>query len=403
MDAYQPSFQTLNHLHFSNLASKPTSFHLFPRLPAEVRLQIWKSFLLARRRLFTVRLATEDEYVAGQYHLLVEQKPRINQLWNVCRESRAAAREHFRLPVLVGPGNTSTLWLNPESDYLFIRLFETKISLFISFINDLKASDPRGVGLLHLVLNGSRDRTPKALRAFIPEPDHTLGISRDALETFKRCIADLKSVWFIKFLPESARVGLSPSHLHAGLNRATPLFPHGIEFDLFSLDPRPIQPSMKKNEVLWGDPRDVVHAWVDMEKKLGFHNEGSSDNELAREISHLLTVGATRWAPHHPTLEVRCDQTMDQFLQLEQDRVHKKYLDAEFKSWQEPEERKKNLLSAAGFWVFPLGTFDTWRHMIMEKGYQDLRGLHPGLGLFDLPQQMEETGLFYCERPWASS
>jgi hypothetical protein len=159
---------------------------------------------------------------------------------------------------------------------------------------------------------------------------------------------------------------------------------------------------MKKNEVLWGDPRDVVHAWVDMEKKLGFHNEGS-DNELAREISHLLTVGATRWAPHHPTLEVRCDQTMDQFLQLEQDRVYKKYLDAEFKSWQEPEERKKNLLSAAGFWVFPLGTFDTWQHMIMEKGYQDLRGLHPGLGLFDLLQQMEETDLFYCERPWASS
>jgi hypothetical protein len=51
--------------------------------------------------------------------------------------------------------------------------------------------------------------------------------------------------------------------------------------------------------------------------------------------------------------------------------------------YQEVEEGKEHLLSAAGFWVFPLKTFKTVDKSHKTAVYKDLSGLKPGIGVFN--------------------
>ncbi|CAG9998554.1 unnamed protein product [Clonostachys byssicola] len=149
-----------------------------------------------------------------------------------------------------------------------------------------------------------------------------------------------------------------------------PIFPYATDFELFTPDPRPIQARLD-GQTVWYDPKRAVSAWLEMEKRLGFdsHEGSGSDEEPTREISHVLAMGGGTAS--------------------EEDSCHEAFIDGPYQSyppaiWQETEESKKSLLSAAGFCVFPWGTFDTLDESLPGKAYQNLRAQRPGLGLFDL-------------------
>jgi hypothetical protein len=122
-----------------------------------------------------------------------------------------------------------------------------------------------------------------------------------------------------------------------------------------------------------------------MENKLGIRSD--ANQQPARQISYILAVTARQGYLRPASAEVRCARTMDDYLQLEQERTEDFFNRGGgtfFPQWRENEEQKRNLLSAAGFWIFPYGTFDTLDEKLAGKACQDLSDQRPGLGLFEL-------------------
>ncbi|CAH0053961.1 unnamed protein product [Clonostachys solani] len=303
-------------------------------------------------------------------------------------EPWCAAWRYFRLPVRLD--NSKTLWIAPESDHLFLPKFGVKTGVFVNFINDLKANDPNRVGLLHIAFDSLCAKTLTFLKALAPDHD----IPRDAQDTFKACVARLQSVWFVHLLSRDSRIshGLLTSTRNRsimGYNRSIPIFPHAVEFELLGSDPRPIESSLE-GQTVWQDPKTAVQAWVKLERKLGFPNKKRKGSKgPSREISHLLAMAARNGYTRRAPFEVNSEQTMDDCLQLELDTLKSYFIDGVGSLWphlyhQEVEEGKEYLLSAAGFWVFPLGTFKTVDKSLETAVYKDFSGLQPGIGLFKL-------------------
>lgn len=122
-----------------------------------------------------------------------------------------------------------------------------------------------------------------------------------------------------------------------------------------------------------------------MENKLGIRSD--ANQQPARQISHILAVTARQGYLRPASAEVRCARTIDNYLQLEQERTEDFFNRGGgtfFPQWRENEEQKRNLFSAAGFWIFPYGTFDTLDEKLAGKACQDLSDQRPGLGLFEL-------------------
>jgi hypothetical protein len=142
----------------------PKAFTLFPSLPAELRLRIWFSALEHRRfiRVYT----TYPDGPSQRYNVHKglcdghESRRFPTTLLAVSSEARCAAREFYRvrLPCVPREGSTISdpvLYLNPEWD--FVRLFSTKSKAHrphgvLEFLHDVKKHDPRGIGVLNLVI-----------------------------------------------------------------------------------------------------------------------------------------------------------------------------------------------------------------------------------------------------------
>ena len=172
-----PIFNT----HYS--ASVDSTFHLFPRLPKELRLQIWHHALHGQRiiriQLTDPDLEDPDTYEerhralqpsdfdgsptvgSGRYSVRVDNFQSLNKLLYICQESRRETLTYFRahIPCKFAHGKNGDLltdWLhegpkgvvtpgvlyfNPESDFLKISCFPngTKAGL-PSFLHDLKTA-----------------------------------------------------------------------------------------------------------------------------------------------------------------------------------------------------------------------------------------------------------------------
>ncbi|CAH0045440.1 unnamed protein product [Clonostachys solani] len=394
MEVSQPRFTTLNHIHFSNenSPSESASFHSFTRLPLELRLRIWELSLPCRRRLLTLHLAHEDESVSGLghgYNISIEQLPDAIPQSNVCAESRQAAHQCFRLPLRVNTNADKplTIWINPERDYLFLPRLNVDIRTFANFIIKLKDSDPKGKGILHIAFDSLCGTSVRSLKAL--STDLGSNIPQETITILREWALGLQSLWFIHLLSSESRLDAGPSsgtrnYTIKGLNRSIPIFPHAVEFELFDEDIRPYQPSLQSHTVYYS-PKPAVQAWEAMEDKLGIRSD--TGTQPVRQISHVLAATARHGYHRRASAEVRCAKTMDDYLQLEQDQAEKFFSNGPgslFPQWRETEEQKRTLLSAAGFWIFPYGTFDTLDKTLSGKACQNLSDQRPGLGLFKL-------------------
>lgn len=147
-------------------------FPLFPFLPKELRLQIWEE-ATPRERLIQLTVAIphdrdegeEPPYiryleknhlgnpVSGSGYLLYAKDASIgHELFSVNREARQVALDFYRIHIpcqVEEPGPWQrTLYLNPEHDVLQIRAEAPVKESLVDFLWDLKAYDPKGVGLL---------------------------------------------------------------------------------------------------------------------------------------------------------------------------------------------------------------------------------------------------------------
>lgn len=151
------------------------TFPLFSSLPKELRLQIWEE-ATPRKRLVHLDVEPDRDNdkpvryleknhlgnpMSGSgYHLRTRDGRLDHVLLYVCREARQVVLSFYRikLPVFSAAGHghsgrRRTLRINPEHDVLQIRASEPVKRTLVDLLWDLRAQDPRGVGVLKLALD----------------------------------------------------------------------------------------------------------------------------------------------------------------------------------------------------------------------------------------------------------
>ncbi|CAN8101576.1 unnamed protein product [Discula destructiva] len=267
-----------------NDPGKECVFHRFPDLPKELRLQIWET-AIPRERLIHVSLklhqgrryelaAAEPRYlqrnilkkpISGErYRAVVEGEKLNSKLLKVSSESRQVALAFYRvhIPVyLTGPTLTerTSLLFNPEHDFLHIEAIDPVKETLIDFLWDLKAYDPKDVGLLNLAvdLHGFCANDLQYLK----RSDLFLIRQRTALvET----LSQLKAVWFINLQSSKGSYKQrehirAPDHEHGGI---IPLAGSMSTFARAGPDPRSgLEDALEQLSMGEIDPREILFRW----------------------------------------------------------------------------------------------------------------------------------------------
>lgn len=258
-------------------------FQCFSQLATEIRLIIW-NHVLQRHRLLHVILEKQDERNPGNetaaappnpvpnalgrlasgkhYEAVVKARCSfIPELMSVNRESREAALAfyHVQLPCCLKSNTHSQeaiIRLNLDWDHLEISAEPLSFKeTFIDFLHDLRAHDPKGSGLRHLVIKDNHLRTDAAGS---PKPSD---LNEDALAAFDTAVKELKSIWFMCTSPGGRALDVM-TYIRANVfNYGVPLFPTFTFFDPPSPDPRNISRDLDN---IWGgvhDPREKVLGW----------------------------------------------------------------------------------------------------------------------------------------------
>ncbi|KAF6818291.1 pectinesterase precursor [Colletotrichum sojae] len=246
-------------------ASGAASFQLFPDLPAEIRIIIWNHALernrllrlvLERRRKspsaprYTLLNSLGRPVTGDHYQVVLKAKaPFMTALTRVNRESRNVACAFYtaQIPCWVETASCRShkkmvLRLNFDWDYLDIAAGGVWKETYVDFIHDLRASDPRGRGLRHLVVSDIQF-LPDPLLSFKPS-----AFDATALAAFTSVISNLESVWYM-CVDEGGRVldRLRRADRSIGFNYAFPVFPAFTFFERPARDPRDIYACLIEN------------------------------------------------------------------------------------------------------------------------------------------------------------
>ncbi|KAF5678184.1 hypothetical protein FDENT_9068 [Fusarium denticulatum] len=155
--------------------NKPTDkFHLFNKLPLEMRLKIWESALSHYRHIkvivsddweFSVwnchheRVDFKVDDIEGQpYTVFVKKSAAYHPLLNTTSESRDVAKKFYRVQLpcrRLGPdgGSLGTLFLCPELDTIHLETQTLSLKHFEKFAQTIFAADKLNVGLVNLALD----------------------------------------------------------------------------------------------------------------------------------------------------------------------------------------------------------------------------------------------------------
>ena len=193
--------------------ASPT-FYLFPLLPTELRLKIWKCSL-QRRRLIRINIRNYSFHPdlkqvenpdAGIHHFaIVEGYQSLSKLLRVNRESRQAAQEFYRVhlpcrfllsgrdlgdrpvPEKTQPG---IFYFNPEHDFLLLYCDTPGIETIFEFIHHLKTvHDPRRIGLLNFAADTN---TLNEIKVWYPDK-----INPEVHQSFAETLAQLRAFYSV--------------------------------------------------------------------------------------------------------------------------------------------------------------------------------------------------------------
>ncbi|KAI1412105.1 hypothetical protein F5Y13DRAFT_51158 [Hypoxylon sp. FL1857] len=338
------------------------TFNLFPDLPPELRVKIWR-LALERQRIIKLRLRNRvlmNGLIARQgdsrpktregehYSAVVDGYHTLSKLFRVSRESRDVALSFYRvhLPCWLVKGarrddamKPGILYFNPEHYFLYIN---TDTGHFADFLHDLKTlHDPRGVGLLNLAIDANGLTGGFGLCTI----DHTT-LDPRLRASFTETLTQLHEVFFVQLQWTGRHVfgygsGV-PTH-EDQQNLSFPIVTMEPNFSRLDPDPRPIGQELGKIFVNV-DPRGMLYAWGRL-----FYNYFGGLVIPETEYRVLLSFAPIAY-------DVYDRQDARTWLLEEDYWVTKTSGDGE--SGQILGEDSKAVLeSAFGFWLFPVDAF----------------------------------------------
>ena len=382
--------------------NKEARFHLFPKLPSELRACIWKMHLQKNRMIhiqlifksfedfiipWDKRQVNGDGKMYGYpYDIYVEPYRPTSKLFQVCRESRDVALKFYRvhLPCRVStnefraggysawaPSTPGILYLNPEYDFIQFRDCASVLGWESDFVRQLKMSyDPRRIGICNLVV----DR--EWISAYEEEKENTTDQS-----AFLDTISNLQEVIFLEPLPSSRTVMGYMSDLTVSdtyFNRSLPLVPYTSNFEIIGNDPRPIAEDLSR--LMFPkhsrNPLETVATW----RRLCQQWEVSPSS-----ANYHILVGC-------PAKGDVIDRTSAQEMVEKEDR---QWPESIFHKRATVEDLEKIPRPAFGFWLFPIEAFGPMTADGLSPDYEakpdmkaekpkDVSPYWPKLGLSDL-------------------
>lgn len=355
------------------------SFTLFPQLPIEIRLKIWRQ-LLERPRIVKV-------YIYGQfgdktyYRVFVDERRVHNKLLRVNTESRNAALRFYRVHIPCTftkegiESDPSTpqkgyLYFNPEYDFLHAVSRHVFDCVLVNFLCDLKTTyDPRHVGLLNLALD---DREVQMLDLRFKPLDAEAG------EAFTRVITQLREVFFVTKTVVGRHVPrlLSRPIPHDLFIRSYPITAKTATFERLPRDPRDITQDLRQILMLSFNPHDMFHRWIQLLDRWQIS---------PTKISYRLLLTSQ---PHCRQYRHIHDQdSANAWLQKEDDLWREALNQQPFEAGSQSRNRDQAVKPAIGFWLFhidALGAFPDGGRPPYETYMLDLTEHTPELALFNI-------------------
>ena len=398
--------------------NKDSTFFPFPRLPVEIRLEIWRQSL-QRQRLIHVYLEKRTEQAATQtaastdsvskrekFEAIVDGYQALSKLLRINSESRWVALGFYRVripcwfrerglsqEVKSKPG---LLLFNPEHDFLHISSRPLVEDTLIDFLYHLKTTyDPRRTGLLKLMVEYN-DLVPFQL--YDPESSH---LSPEAESAFRETLTQLREVFF----GSSTRAGRQITGPLSGLsyskdtifNRSLPIMAASPAFDRLHHDPRPIAPDLRRIWIKTFHPQSALRQWRELLEKLrisptqtqhrlylAFAPTRDDDQIHGRD-------SAARWLQKEDDVWTGADQTKtrsgkDQkessFARFLDEKKYKMPIGAQSEEYKD-EDLEKAVKPAFGFWLFPVNAVDA--PLGDNNWSMDLSNHLPELALSSLP------------------
>lgn len=405
----QPHLRTLN-------SSQPAhheklKFPLFPLLPKELRLKIWRH-TLQRGRIIHLCLNNQRGQTATQagenpestrngerYFTIVNGSHLLSKLLRVNKESREEALMFFRVHIPCsfratkkGPMGHGTLHINPEWDFLHISAEWPPKDTLVGFLYHLKTiHDPRHVGLLNLAV----DRN--GLNGFCLYELLSSDLDSEVWSAFVETLTQLREVWFVSN-PRAGRQIVGPLSglptCETMFNRSLPIMTMVPMFERLHRDPRAIAQDLKALTGLAG-LRDVIELWLQLLKQWRIV-------PLGIEYRFLLAFDPTMAGD-----QISDHTSAKTWLQKDDDQWNGRAPDDGFLKGKEVkwpvgaenekyinEDLEKAVRPAFGFWLFPveaLGPIDEERLCSDQqsrprgKAFLDMTEYWPELALASLP------------------
>jgi hypothetical protein len=273
----------------------------------------------------------------------------------------------------------TTLYFNPEYDFIHMDMRGVIEYVLIDFLHDLKAYDPRDVGLLNLALGPDTMFHLHAIAYFSEGPARMSFV--DTLSQIQQII------WMTHCNRMIETMGPSQDEcdLHEVrylLNLSMPVRSINPSFDLLKQDPRPLESRL--NFVLEGyyDPRQMRVQWQLFLEKWGIRQAQPTKERVL--------------FAHEPNRseEVYDIRTAIEFLEKEEERSvssinyrHRWYTGTDASQEKLPVEEGKGkadgIQAAVGFWLFPAEALGDLEGDFARKirNVYDMRGSWPELAL----------------------
>lgn len=362
-------------------------FHLFPSLPKELRLDIWEE-AVPRERLIRVYLSllkgSEDKLppryleknhlgnpISGPRYKAVAEGHQINSKFLcVNKEAREVALAFYRVHMpfsLRAPGTnraeeSTMLYLNPEHDVLHIEADAPVKETLIDFFWDMKAYDPKGVGLSKIAidLEGLCAHDLQYLRT----SDLLLIRQRNILvET----LSQLREVWFVYVESGRSRPALQNGqgtrHVpgpdsHTGRGRScinnglttnpgiVPIAGNISTFERVGSDPRKAAET-ELSRLYMGriDPRELVWRWKRLLRNWAIRHQ-------PEQVKYRLLVGQ-RPVSRQKTWLVRSIDHTKEFISAKDAECGSGELPSAAECVGKGDERRGKTV-AVGHWMFPV-------------------------------------------------
>ncbi|KAF1977789.1 hypothetical protein BU23DRAFT_550463 [Bimuria novae-zelandiae CBS 107.79] len=345
------------------------TFSLFPLLPKELRLKIWRH-ALERNRMIQLRIKARDDIIALRFPRDKEQPPNedalsviesdqprfralvcghkvLSKLLRVNRESRDETLRFYRVHIpctfVDEKGNeqgSGTLYFNPEFDFLQISpSFSIEDTLF-DFLYRLKTKwDPHHIGLLNMAIDFNGLITNEI---DLVDPSK---FGDNVRTTVEQILAGLNEV----FLVSTVKFGRQLFSFKSGIgyeeylyNRSFPIHAHPPTFKRSQRDPRAVGCDLRKTVIGTSDNKETVRQWQQILAKF---------RVSAPQIKYKFLLR------HDPLIDfgrVIDRRGAEQWIQKENERWK-----IESDGRDRDEVPDKLVRPAFGFWLFPLEALDS--------------------------------------------